>query len=252
MTQARQVLSLAVEVGHTMLANGAEIYRVEDSIARIIESFDFTRYNIYAISNAIFVSLQEGEPDSASTVRQVPLGSINLYRLTQLNQLTRDLTEKSCDLKEAWERLEKIKTITIFQSPVLILFGGIAGFAFCYLLGGTWLDAIFAFFVSALEEWLLLRMDAKKISGILKNIVASFSVTLLSFFLTLTPLPLSKDYVIIGAIMLLVPGVGITTAIRDYMNGEYLSGTIRLVSAFLTGFCIVVGVLAGNWIIGLL
>lgn len=248
MTHTRNVLSLAVEIGNEMLSNGAEIYRVEESMARIIESFHIHRYHIYTISNAIFVNIREGEPDAVSTVRQVPLGAINLYRLTQLNQLTRDLTEHKCTMEEAFLRIEIYKKAIIYRPFTLILFGGLAGFAFCYLLGGTWLDSIFAFFISMLEEHLLLTLDVKKISGILKNIAASFLVTVVSCLLTLTPLPLSSDNMIIGAIMLLVPGVGITTAIRDYLNAEYLSGTIRLVSAFLVGFCIVVGVLSGTWI----
>ncbi len=248
MPQTRKVLSLAVEIGEAMLSNGAEIYRVEESIIQIVKSFGIENYNVYTISNAIFLSLQEGKPDATSTVRQVPLGAVNLYRLAELNQLTRDLSAQKCTMEEAWKRLSGFRHTVIFPAPVLILFGGIAGFAFCYLLGGTWLDAIITFGISAFEEWLLLSMDIRKVSGILKNIVASFAVTVLSVLLALTPLPVSDDPMIIGAIMLLVPGVGITTAIRDYMNSEYLSGTIRLISAFLTGFCIVVGVLAGNWL----
>ena len=47
---------------------------------------------------------------------------------------------------------------------------------------------------------------------------------------------------IIGAIMPLVPGIALTTSIRDFFNGDYLSGTIHMIDALLTSFSIAVGV----------
>lgn len=46
---------------------------------------------------------------------------------------------------------------------------------------------------------------------------------------------------IIGAIMLLVPGLAITNAIRDTMSGDLLSGVIRASEAFLVAIAIAVG-----------
>ena len=38
----------------------------------------------------------------------------------------------------------------------------------------------------------------------------------------------------IGALMPLTPGVALTMSIRDFISGDYLSGTIRLIDALLT------------------
>ena len=42
--------------------------------------------------------------------------------------------------------------------------------------------------------------------------------------------------------MPLVPGIVFTTSIRDFYNGDYLSGTIHLIDALLTALCIAVGI----------
>ena len=42
--------------------------------------------------------------------------------------------------------------------------------------------------------------------------------------------------------MPLVPGIALTTSIRDLFNGDYLSGAIHMIDAVLTAFCIAVGV----------
>ena len=55
-------------------------------------------------------------------------------------------------------------------------------------------------------------------------------------------MPVLYDKVIIGCIMPLVPGIALTTSIRDLFNGDYVSGTIHLMDALLTAFCIAIGV----------
>ena len=240
----RYVLSLAADIGEAMLANGAEIYRVEDTISHILDKFLMSDHYVYVISNAVFVS----SADRIATLRQVPLSPVNLERIAMLNQLARDLCSGECSLAEGRQQLRQITSFVLYRNAILILAGGLAAAAFCRLLGGTLADSVFAFPVGMLEEWFLLICSKKHVSPILKNIFASILVTMVSNFLAYTSLPVYSDPLIIGAIMLLVPGIGITTAIRDYLNGEYLSGTIHLISAFLTGFCIVAGVLSGNWL----
>ena len=50
------------------------------------------------------------------------------------------------------------------------------------------------------------------------------------------------DMIIIGSIIRLVPGVALTTSIRDFFHSDYLSGAIRMLDALLVGGCIAMGV----------
>ena len=52
---------------------------------------------------------------------------------------------------------------------------------------------------------------------------------------------------IIGALMVLTPGVALTMGVRDILNGDYLSGSIRLLDALLIAGSIAGGVVLG-WI----
>ena len=47
---------------------------------------------------------------------------------------------------------------------------------------------------------------------------------------------------IIGGIILMVPGVAFTNAIRDMADGDYISGSVRMLDAVLVFFCIAIGV----------
>ena len=51
----------------------------------------------------------------------------------------------------------------------------------------------------------------------------------------------NPSYSAIGALMLLVPGLALTNAIRDLINGDLIAGTSRMVEAALVGSALAIG-----------
>ena len=47
MDNTKEILTLAVEIGDAMLRCGAEIYRVEDSVIRILEAFGLDDFDAF-------------------------------------------------------------------------------------------------------------------------------------------------------------------------------------------------------------
>ena len=60
---------------------------------------------------------------------------------------------------------------------------------------------------------------------------------------------LDFNRVVIGGIIPLVPGVAFSTSIREFFNGDYLSGVIHLIAALLTAVCIALGVCGGIFVL---
>ena len=54
MAKTREVLKIAVEIGDLLLRNGAEVYRVEDTVMHILKSYDIKDCDVYVLSNGIF------------------------------------------------------------------------------------------------------------------------------------------------------------------------------------------------------
>ena len=242
MAHTKEILTLAVEIGDTMLRSGAVIYRVEDSLIHILESYNVKNFDVYVLSNGIFASANEDQEDSCSMIRHVPISSVNLSKVTALNQLVRDICSHKCSIAEANIRLSRCKHIPPYSKPILVAGCAVACGCFCYLYGGTPLDMIFATLIGIIEQLFLFACERHHVSRFLTNVYASLVVAILSILVFASGLPVHHDKIIIGDIMPLVPGIVFTTSIRDFYNGDYLSGTIHLIDALLTALCIAVGI----------
>lgn len=239
---SKRILNLAISTGEVLLKNGGEIYRVQETVSRILEAYGIMDYNVFVITNGIFATVHEEKEDASSMVRYVTIGDVNLERIADINQLSREICTGVCSIQEAYERLEALKKKKGPANWACILACGMGGASFCYLFGGRLYDSVISFFLGMLLEVFLLTASRHHASKFILNIIGSAIVTAGSLALYMAGTGIWFDKVIIGGIIPLVPGVSLTTAIRDLFGGDYLSGSIRLIDALLTAMCIAIGV----------
>lgn len=242
MEESQKILKLAISIGETLLKSGGEIYRVQETVERVLEAYGLEDCHVFVVSNAIFATVHEGQEDRGSMVRNVPLGSMDLRKIQELNQLSREICAHTCTLEEAQERLEQCQKRSGTRWWKKRLAGAVGCAAFCYLYGGKWPEALLAFPLGMLLGLFQQATSGGKVSKFIVNIIGSALVTAASFGLAALGLPVMPDKIVIGTIMLLVPGVVLTTSIRELFNGDYLSGCIHLADALMTAACIAVGV----------
>lgn len=242
MASTKEILALSVELADLLLRNGGEIYRIEDTVIHILKAYNVESFDVYVLSNGIFASANEDKEDSCSMIRHVPLGEVHLAKISYLNQLARDLCKHTCTIEEAWQRLEKAKKLPKYSHTAQIFFCGLGSACYALLFGGSIFDFAFAFLIGLAEQQFLILLTQHKFSRFLKNVFASALVSFGSILALFTGLPILQDKIVIGAIMPLLPGITFTTAIRDFHNGDYLSGSIHLIDALLTALCVAVGI----------
>ena len=101
MDKHRKALKLAGHAGCILLKNGAEIFRVQETMTRILDAYGATDNNVYVISNGIFATEGEGTEHALSLVRHVPLGGVNLSRIDAVNAISREICEGQWTIDEA-------------------------------------------------------------------------------------------------------------------------------------------------------
>ena len=65
----RRILDLCVDAGETLLANGAEIYRVQQTMEIIARSYGARSFHVYVLTNGLFASMEDGGAVQSAAVR---------------------------------------------------------------------------------------------------------------------------------------------------------------------------------------
>lgn len=239
---SRYALDLAGLAGTLLLKSGAEIFRVQETMTRILNHCGYSKHNVYVISNGIFATVNEGQEDRCSLVRHVPLGSVHLDYISEVNEISRELESGLLTPETAFAKLQEIHTeVSLERKRLITLACGVGSAAFCYMFGGSLLDAFFALLLGVVLQ-LFLFVTSRHMPKFIACIGGSLLVTLGSAAFAWACPQSNLDYMVIGSIIPLVPGVAFTSSIREFFNEDYLSGIIHLVDALLTAVCIAAGV----------
>lgn len=238
----QKVLDLIMLAGETLLHNGAEIFRVQETMEHMAKAYQVTSLHIFTIANGIFVTMHENGFERSTEIKHIPLSAIHIGRITAVNQLSRDISEGKYTVDEASEKLHQIENLPAFSKTMQTLAASIGSACFCYMFGGSIIDSLVAFIAGIFLYLFHLYKGTQNISKVLKTILESMIVSFIAFILYSLGFGNNIDKIIIGSIIPLVPGVALTTSIRDYFNGDYLSGTIHLTDAILVALCIAIGV----------
>ena len=128
MDKHRKALELAGHAGCILLKNGAEIFRVQETMIRILCAYGVTDHNVYVISNGIFATEGEGTDHALSLVRHVPLGGVNLSRIDAVNAVSREICAGKWSMDEAEAALTRVETLTP-ERPITHIFACALGAA---------------------------------------------------------------------------------------------------------------------------
>ena len=220
----------------------ANLTRVQETMERVARAYDIEEYDVYVLSNAIFANAVENGEKIDTKLKFVPGSTVHFGRIVGINQLSREIVAGKVSVEEAYARLHEIVSIPYTHPIRLDLACAVGSACFSYLFGGTVFDAAAAFICGFVLQVFLNAIDSRTASKFIINLASSAVVAVCAVLLFTVGLGDSLDKIIIGSIIRLVPGVALTTSIRDFLNGDYLSGTIRIIDAFLVGGCIAIGV----------
>lgn len=242
---SKEITEVALQAGHILLENGAEIFRVEETIERICGHYGLLSGNAFVLSNGIFMTSGGEKENFYAKVQHIPVSGTHLDKVAAVNQLSREIEQGKYTPQEAAEVLERIRQMPEKRKGVQILASGIGSAAFCYLFGGTVLDALVAFCAGVVLYAYVLNLSVH-LSRIVGNILGGALVTLFCSMAHGFGFGQNMNYMIIGSIMPLIPGVAFTNAIREMADADYISGTVRMMDALVGFLSIAIGVGAGT------
>lgn len=236
----KDVFRIALYAGEIMLKNGAEIYRVEDTILRICNSRNFKHVNSFVTTTAIFIS--DYRFDGITFIKRIKSRGIDLNKISKVNDFSREFVNSKMTLKYALRELRLIDKEPKYKEFTRIFFTGVASAFFALLFGAKFLDFLAALLISMIA--MVVESEIEKISetSFLATICSGTLIALLSILFTKVGFGKSIDMIIVGSIMPLLPGVSLTNGLRDFISGDLIAGISRICEAALISISIAIGV----------
>lgn len=246
---SEDVLKFASDAGRVLLENGAEISRVEETMERIADNYGESGEKFFVLSNGIFTTGK-----SYANAEFIPMKGARLEKVVEVNQLSREIAAHKIPLPMAVEMLERIKNLPSKPVWEQFLGAGLGCAGFCIIFGGSLLDCM-ASLCSALILYLfVLKVSTPYLSKTLGNICGGFIGTILCILFNLMVPQTNLGNMVVGTLILLIPGVPFTNGLRDVANEDYLAGITRLADALMMFLCIAIGVcfafLVHSWTAG--
>ncbi len=240
MTSA-QLISVSMDIGQRLLQCGAETYRVEEAIFRICCSYGAKEINVYAVPTTIITSFTRNDEAPITRVSRIYNRSTNLGLLDQLNTLCRDICNEKMDYQSITERLHLIDRHAGYPDYMLCLTTGGGAAFFTFLFGGISIEALCSAITCMILWWIIAWMTRIRTNTLFINIVGGFWIASTALLFYKIGVIQQYDTMVIGSIMILVPGLVLTNAIRDLIAGDIVAGITKFTEALLVAAGIAVG-----------
>lgn len=248
--RGNNLLHEILNLGQAMIESGAEVNRVEDTLTRLGMAYGAQRMDVFVITSSIVVTMifPDGQ-EMTQTRRIIKPGGTNFTRLEALNSLSRDCCMDPMPVEELSGKLDALEHAEKRKGFIYIGSMLAAGSFAVFFGGGLWegiVAALFAILICFLQYELTPFCPNKVIFNLLCSLLVGGSICL---FARVFP-GLHADKVMIGDIMLLIPGLAMTNSIRDVLVGDTISGIMRLIESLLWAGSLACGFMIAIWLIG--
>lgn len=250
--EGREAVAFIDKLARALHRYGYAAPNIEDALTLVARRLGL-RGEFFATPTAIFASLESEDVDETMLIRVEP-GSVNLDKLSRLDTLAHTVARGEMSPADASRTIDEIRaTPPRYKGKTTVVASVLASAAAARFFGGGWREVVVCGaigFVTGLLA-LIARRNARfrlfePIAAFVAGVCASAAVVLLP--------PTSLYVAMCGGLIVLIPGLTLTTAIGELATSHLASGTARLMAAAILfmsiGFGLVLGLKAGGAMFG--
>ncbi len=240
-----QKVAFCLELGRALHSFGTPAHRFEEAMHRVAQSLGIEG-DFLAHPTAFFAELKTPAAREVFMVRAEP-GETNLGKLVRIQATVRAVADGSLPIQDAAEEVRGI----VREKPAFGAAATLAAFALssglaARFFGGGWrelvLAALLGLAVGLLGQLTATRKHLAQVFVLLASTLAGFAGVLLAHGIPHT----AAFTVTLAAIVILLPGLKLTIALREVATGNLVAGSSRLTDAVMTLLMLAFGVALGR------
>ena len=132
-----KLLNMGAELGQVLMTSGAEIYRVEESVERLLTAYGL-QPQVFALPNCLIVSVNTPAGQPITRMCRIPAHGTDIELLERCNQLCRRLCQNPLPVDKACELLDMV-AVEARRFSARVVLGGytVVGAFFSLFHGGA-------------------------------------------------------------------------------------------------------------------
>lgn len=235
------LMELVSKIGCGIAMGGAETFRVEESVNRILTAYG-VESRVYSVPNSLIITIiVPGQPPMTQLCR-MGRKATDLDAVEQYANLGRRICAQKPGLETAVLWLEETeKARRHYKLPTVLLGNVLVAWGFSIFFGGSLMDSLCAIACGLLLGYAEHCIGKLKANVFFLKVAAAFLMAALAYGISAFGVVPNVDASVIGTLMLLVPGLLFTNAMRDIIFGDTNSGINRVVEALLIAVAVALG-----------
>lgn len=245
MPDSQPAIDLALKLGRALSAAGSASYRVEEALARVCDRLG-VHGQFFAAPTELMYSFQVGR-DEWTYMQRLEPGEVNLGRLAELEGVALGVIRGASGPEQAAAAVDAIGTRNDRTGPGLLLAGhALASGSAAWFFGGGLAEIGLSLLAGLLLGLLALAFEGRPAAARLQDALGAALVAALAGFAAARLAGLSAPIVTLAGLIVLMPGLTMTTAVGELAHRHLASGTARLAHAGVVFLMLGFGALAGS------
>lgn len=245
----KKLLNIVINIGKEMLICGAEVSRVEDTITRICKAYDISEIDVFTITSSIIITIKANDETYTQTKR-ISGYKTNLDILDKLNSLSRYICHNKPDISYIEKNYIQIKNNKSYSFTVQCIVYSMIALSLTLYYGGNILDGTASGTLGILMYLLIYKSDYIDANISFLTMIIAFLIGTLAVIFVKLGFGRNLDCIVVGNMMLMIPGVAITNSIRDMISGDTMSGLLRFVESIIKAVAVTIGFVLATYYLG--
>lgn len=243
---ARMILDLAVDMGQMMLRAGAATQDVEVSVIATCAAFGLATAEVDLTANSLTVHYTDPDAHILTAMRVSREDSVHFAKLSAIHSLVTDVVDGKIDYERARERLDAIrKQKRPYPEWLVDIAWGALVAGFVNLVGGSLVSSLLGFIIAIANQRFGALLGRTGMPSFFIVVIQALAITVLAMGAASLQIIASPQYLVAAGIVLLLPTMGLISAVQDALTDFPLTASGRVISVGLTFAAIVTGIAAG-------
>lgn len=245
-------IAFLVELARRLHQYGTSAARLEGAIALAAQKMSLVA-DVWSSPTAIIISfsdLAQGDDGLAQVtqVMRLPPGDVNLARLCEADDIADRVIDGEIELREGFRllRLLGLPDTRRAQAGVIASYGFSAACVVGLLLHSSWADLIAAGLIGLMIGVITVRSATRPRLAVASDAICALVATTFAIMVSAFIVPLAVKSVVLAGLIVLMPGMALTTAVREISSNHLVAGVARMGGAVATLLKLTFGTVAAT------